>query len=374
VQREFVLLLLLSALTIPFFLFTRSMAARNRAAGIEIAKLWYQSGRDLLQVGNTEKAIAAFRSAATNDHDNKDYARALANALAQAGHTEEARESLLRLRASAPEDGAINLSLARLSGTEDADADAVRYYHNALFGNWPPNQELDRRRSVRTELVRFLLSRGDRAQALSELLILSSDIPDADAAHNEVGSLFLESGDSQHALEQFTRAVKLNPKDGGALRGAGEAAFNLADYAKARRYLEGAAANGKASDVAVLLETTRTVLSWDPLVTAVDREERIRRMVADLEFASKALQSCIEQKEDDRGAMMTLTPLSAEIEQDRQGPLRLSSLRRDSEAFNTGVNLVYRVEVAVEQICGGSSPARTALLLIARKHGAAEPQ
>src|SRR5437867_4617961 len=147
------------------------MAAHNRARSIEIANIWYQRGQHLLRAGNTQQAIDSFRNATTNDHDNSNYTLALSTALAAEGHIEEARQALLRLRASAPENGEINLNLARLSAKEGKMDEAVRYYHNALFGTWPPNRMAIQRTKVRTELVEFLLGSGDTSQALSELLI-----------------------------------------------------------------------------------------------------------------------------------------------------------------------------------------------------------
>ena len=155
VQREVVLLVVLSVVVvIPFFIFTRSMAARNRAMNIEVASTWYRIGQEQLQSGNTTDALESFRNAATNDHDNSQYTLVLATALAAADHIEEARQAMLRLRASAPESGEINLNLARLSAKEGQTSEAVRYYHNALFGVWPQDQTVGQRSKVRTELVR----------------------------------------------------------------------------------------------------------------------------------------------------------------------------------------------------------------------------
>src|SRR5438034_4177222 len=151
--REVVLLVVLSALVIPLFIFTRSMAARNRAMNVDIAGTWYRSGQQQLKAGDTKGAIESFRNATTNDHDNGEYTLALATALAAADHIEEARQALLRLRAPAPENGEINLNLARLSAKEGKMDEAVRYYHNALFGTWPPNRMAIQRTKVRTELV-----------------------------------------------------------------------------------------------------------------------------------------------------------------------------------------------------------------------------
>jgi tetratricopeptide (TPR) repeat protein len=150
-------------------------------------KLWYQQGQKEFQAGNVESAIASFRSATTADHDNATYMMALATALAADNHVEEARQALLRLRVSAPENGEINLSLARLAGREGKTPEAIRYYHNALYGVWPPDEATGQRVKVRTELVRFLLAAHENGGALSELLILAADTPDNASARVNCG-------------------------------------------------------------------------------------------------------------------------------------------------------------------------------------------
>src|SRR5262249_21122415 len=151
------------------------------------------------------------------------YTMALAAALGRAGDVEEARQLLLRLRASAPESGEINVDLARLAAQAGRIPEAVRYYHNALYGVWPAGQLVNQRQRVRKELIQFLLSAHQTDQALSELLILSSDIPDTAVEHTDVGQLFLQAGDSQHALDEFKRALRVDSKYLEALSGAGRA-------------------------------------------------------------------------------------------------------------------------------------------------------
>ena len=265
------------------------------------------------------------------------------------------------------------MSLARLAAKEGKMGEAVRYYHNALYGVWPPDQMASQRTTVRTELVRFLLAAGDKSQALSELLILSSDTPDNGAAHDNVGELFLEAGDSQHALEQFTRALHLNGKDAGALRGAGSASFDLADYEKALRYLEAAAANGSRSpEIPRLLETAKLVLSADPLAPKLGTEERVRRLSEDLNFVSNELQSCAMKKMDDPNSMGILQPLLAELAEGLDGQFQPKALRGDPEGFRTGLNLIQRAETATGNVCAESSPLHDALLLMAKRHGVTE--
>lgn len=349
------------------------MAARNRARSIEIANIWYQRGQQQLRAANTQLAIDSFRHATTNDHDNSDYTLALSTALAAEDHIEEARQALLRLRASAPENGAINLNLARLAAREGKMPDAVRYYHNALFGIWPADRMASQRTQVRTELVRFLLAAGDKSQALSELLLLSSDTPDNGPARNNVGQLFLEAGDSQHALDQFTGSVRLYAKDPDALSGAGRASFNLGDYPRARRYLEAAIDNGSRSpDLQRLRETTKFVLSRDPLAPRLGTEERVRRLTEDLKFVLDELQSCIINKQEDQNSLLVLEPLLAELADGLEAQFQPKALRRDAEGFRTGLNLIQRSETATSQICGESSPLHNALLLIGKKYGVTE--
>ena len=373
VQRELVLLAVLAIATISLFMFTAAMAARNRAMNKEIANAWYQRGQRQLQAGQTPEAIDAFRNATTSDHDNAEYTLALAAALAADNHIEEARQALLRLRMAAPESGEINLNLARLFAREGEMPDAVRYYHNALYGVWPPDQMDSQRVKVRTELIRFLLTAGDASRSLSELLILSSDTPENAPALDNVGGMFLEAGDSQHALEEFKRALRFNAKDIDALRLAGRSSFNLGDYDGARRYLEAAAANGGGSpDDADLLETAKFVFSRDPLASALSTEERVRRLTADLDAVTEELQSCAFKKQGDLNSETEVQSLEAEIAQEMHTRLRPEDLRRDAEGFRTGLHLIQRIESATGRICDESSTLHNALLLIAKKRGVAE--
>lgn len=349
------------------------MAAHNRARNVAIANVWYQQGQQQLRAGNTQQAIDSFRNATTNDHDNSNYTLALSAALAAEGHIEEARQALLRLRAAAPENGEINLTLARLATGEGNMPEAVRYYHNALFGVWLPDQMASQRTKVRTELVRFLLAAGDKSQALSELLILSSDTPDNGPAHDNVGQLFLDAGDPRDALEQFTRSLRLNARDPDALSGAGQASFDLGDYGKARRYLEAAIAHdSRSSDAPTLLETAKFVLSRDPLAPRLGTEERVRRLTDDLTFVSDELQSCIINRQDDERSLVVLKPLLTELTDGLETQFQPDGLRADPEGFRTGLNLIQRSETATSQICRESSAFHNALMLIGKKYGVAE--
>jgi tetratricopeptide (TPR) repeat protein len=229
------------------------------------------------------------------------------------------------------------------------------------------------RTKVRTELVRFLLAARDNSQALSELLVLSSDIPENGPAHDNVGQLFQQAGDPQHALEQFIRAIRLNGKDADALYGAGRASFDLGDYSNARRYLEAATVNGSRSpDAPRLLETAKLVLAQDPLAPKLGTEERVRRLTDDLSFAFDELLSCITARQGDQNSLVTLQPLLVELTDGLKNEYQPKELRNDPEGFRTGLNLLQRAEAATGQICSESSPVHNALRLIGKKNGVAE--
>jgi tetratricopeptide (TPR) repeat protein len=106
----------------------------------------------------------------------------------------------------------VNLELARLEAARgDANA-ALRYYHNALYAPWTAEQT-DTRRAVRLELIRFLLTTHQSGRAESELVALSTDLPNTPALRLQVGNLFLSVGDNQRALDQFEQALGLAPQD-----------------------------------------------------------------------------------------------------------------------------------------------------------------
>jgi hypothetical protein len=70
--------------------------------------------------------------------------------------------------------------------------------------------------------------------------------------------------------------------------------------------------------------------------------------------------------------MSLLEPLRIETEHEMRTNLRASVLRRETDGFRQGLNLIYRIGLATGQICRTSTHLHEALTLIARKHGAVE--
>jgi tetratricopeptide (TPR) repeat protein len=346
------------------------MAGKERELDTRVGATWFRTGQQQLQAGDLERTIASFRKATASDLENRTYSMALANALALAGHNPEARQILLNLREATPEDAEINLQLARLAAKRGDIEEAVRYYRNALYGLWTGTRIDEQRRNVRLELIQFLLDHDQHNQALSELLILGTEIPPDDAtAQMHIAQLFLKSGDPARALAHYRRAIDLERNNPASLAGAGVAAFQMEDYARSERYFETAVARGDNQDSTLPLFTlAKTIVSHDPLTPFLSQQERRRRMIADFDYALQRLQSCLlgARTNAKGGPESALDELKAEALAMR--PKLLRDARVDSEVLRAGLGLIYRIEEATSKNCGKAEALDQALLLIGRKH------
>ncbi len=368
IRREIVLLIAIAVAAVPTYMVTRRAADLNRQRNAHIASYWYRQGERQLKEGKPEEAIVSLREATTNDHDNRGFAFALAEALGATNRDDEARLALLRLRESAPESPQINLQLARLSARNHDLPEALRYYHHALYGLWTGENVDEQRRQVRLELIQLLLKHKERSRALAELMVLSTDAPRTADAQLQLGQRYVEAGDPSNALQHFALAVLLEKRNTAALSGAGETAFQLGDYKTAEGYLGRAAALDKrATRAAQRLETTRLIQSSDPLAGHLSRPEQVQRLRAALDQAVRRLQQCAGNTQT--GPAQDPLRLQAETMLPKVTP---ETLREDPELLAAGAELVFKIEETTNQTCGTPVGLDEALLLAGRKHGATE--
>jgi len=361
VRREILQLVALVALAAAAFLVTRAVAASNRGMSLRDAAEWYRRGEQALAEQRFDDAVDAFRRATVRNRLDKPYVLALSRALALKHDGDAARAALLSLRESSPEDPEINLELARLAAARQDATEALRFYHSALYAPWAPEDAEDRRR-VRLEFVQFLLAHAQKNRAVSELLAMSTDLPDDVAHHLRVARLFAEAGDASRALSHYEDALKRDAANHEALAGAGRAAFDLGDYALARRRLR--QASPAADDVRQLLEIVDLVISRDPLATRLGSAERRRRLAADFAYAEQRLAACLSRsgtRQDDGDA--ALQDEAAAFDTAAQAPLV------EQDAVESGLDLLARIERRVSAACGPPTPMDRALLLIAHEHG-----
>jgi tetratricopeptide (TPR) repeat protein len=295
-NKEVFVLVALAFATFWLFVFTKSIAAKEQRMEVHVASLWYEQGKEYASAGQIEKAIVSFRNASANARNNREYALALADALASAHHNGEAQQLLLRLREPDPENAEINTCLARLACQDKDISEAVRYYQNALYGRWNGAQVDERRRKLRVELIHLLLSHQKRDLAISALLILEADSPESVSSHLETANLFLAARDLQHALNEQLDALRLDNRNVEALAAAGETSFKIGDYTKARRYLKAASEEDPTSEkTRKELALTEMVVDNDPLAPRLSSEERQSRLVRDLNRSLQRLDACLGQ-------------------------------------------------------------------------------
>jgi tetratricopeptide (TPR) repeat protein len=367
-HREILQLALLIAVAVGAFFLTRAIAASNGAMNLQHGVEWYERGQRQLAAGDLDGAADSFRRAAVRNRNEKRYALALARALAGQGRNETARTALLAMRESAPEDRDINLRLARLAVARQETPEAVRYFHDTLYAPWPGEQAAARR-SVRLELIRFLLAGQETAAAVSEIVALGTDLPDEAAWHATLGDLFAQAGDDRRALEAFERAVTLDPDAANALAGAGRAAFQIGDYALARRYLRAARDAGHPGDGT--LEVVELVLTRDPLAGRIGAAARRQRFTELLSYARERLNSCIESRAAADG--LPSDELGLRQETDAFDDALTPAALRDEAVIEEGLALVFRSTQIVADRCPPATPLDRALLLMERVHGADPP-
>jgi tetratricopeptide (TPR) repeat protein len=282
--------------------------------------------------------------------------------------------TLLKLRESSPENGEINLELARMAAKMGDVPEAVRYYHNALYGVWPDRDSpLDQRlRDVRAELIELLIEDGEATSALSELLILSRDIPDTVGEHVRTGQLFLKNQDASRGLEHFSHALRLDRNSVDALIGAGLSEFELNKYSAAVRHLDAAFRLGAHSETAAdALDVSKRVLADDPLAPDIGAESRVRRLLRGLKRADERLATCLAKGNSGSALVASrLNALQAEVAS-LKPQLTAAQTRRDPDLIRSGLGVLYRVEAAVES-CGNADNSDRASMRIARMHGLEE--
>lgn len=368
-RREIVFLAFLSIVAVLAYWGARTFAASNRRMKAGTAAAWYREGRQRLSQGHPDAAVSAFRNAAANDHTNRVYLLSLARGLLAAGRKDEARELLLRMRESAPEDPEINLDLARIAADQRDVQKAVIYYHNALYGIWTGENVDAQRQKIRGELIEFLISQHAREQGLAEILALAAHLPDTVSADLELGEMFLKAGSPREAAARFQRVLRRRPHDQQALLGAGRAFYQTGDYIRARRALVSVRERDPATQQ--LLDTATEVTELDPLEPHLSEAERRRRTRAGLRVATEHLKACANRQTDPR-QREALELLAANL--NRQMPLlsRDALTRKPNLIFST-LGLVLEAEQAISTSCGPLGGTDLALFLVAQKAQGAEP-
>lgn len=365
-RQQPVMLALLAGLAILFFLAVTGLSRAYQGQRQSLGSRWFDRGMIDLQARRFDSAVTEFRSALLYSRDNYSYQLNLAEALIGLKRTGEASSYLVNLWDRQPEDGVVNLELARIAVQKGQTEQVLRYYHNAIYAAWSTDQE-DNRREARLELIEFLLSTNTKAQAQAELIALEENLGDDPSQQQRVGDLFLRAQDYEHALGAYRLSLKADRDNGAALAGAGLAAFQLGRYPQAQHYLQGALTEGAGNAlIDDRLKTTELVLAMDPFRRQVSVAQRHKVAVEAFETAGRRLQACSAAQ---GGTLPTATQTSLASSWAKMKPrMTEGELRRDPDLVEAGMDLVFEIERETSATCGTPSGADAALLLIAKLH------
>ncbi len=351
--REPAILAILTGIAVILFLAVGGISRTFHAQQEALGQRWFSRGVADLNARRFDAAAAEFRAALRYSRDDYTYQLNLAEALTGLKRTGEAEAYFINLWDRQPEDGLVNLELARIAAQKQETEQALRYYHNAIYATWPANEEVERRDS-RLELIEFLLRIHSRAQAQAEMIALDASLGEDPEEQAKVGQLFLRAQDYEHALAAFRMALRANRRNTAALAGAGLAAFELGRYPVADTYLKAAvAADPNDAQSAETLKTTEMVLAMDPFRPGVSAAQRSRIVVEAFAVAGERLKACGVANE-------AWTKMKPQITETR--------LRGNSDLEAAAMEVAFNVERQSGGSCEAATGKDLALLLVGKVH------
>ncbi len=358
-RREPLTLALLTGAAVVFFLAVSALSGIHDAQRESLAQRWAGRGVADLKVQHYEPAVVDFRTALLYARDSSAYQLSLAQALMGLHRNDEAEAYLINLWEREPENGLVSLELARIAASKGQTDRALRYYHNAIYATWTGSQD-EARHQARLELVNYLLRIDAKPQADAELIDLAASFGRNSQENLLLGQLFLRAGDSRRALGAFQDALKRHRHNATALAGAGTAAYQLAMYPDAQRYLERAhTADPGNSEVSAELNMAQAVLRWDPFRPQIPQADRNRMALDAFAAVGKRLKTCPANP-----AIQPLQQSWTKLKPQMSEPL----LRRQPDLVNTAMNLAFQIEKQTANMCGPQSDTDRALLLISNLH------
>jgi tetratricopeptide (TPR) repeat protein len=374
--REAVSLALLAGLAVVCFLGVTVLSRLYHTQQESLGSRWFNRGVVDLKAQRFDRAVIEFRAALVYARDDYAYQLNLAKALLGTKRSAEAYAYLINLWEREPEDGLVNLELARIAAQREQTQQALRYYHNAIYATWTDDASQatsgdlaskrtvdveEQRRETRLELIEFLLRMNVKTQAQSELIALEENVGDDAAEQAHVGDLFIRAQEYEHALEAYRASLKLNPRDSPALAGAGRAAFELGRYDLAREYLQ-TAVNTNSSDAqsAQRLKTAELVLRMDPFRAGISAAQREQAVMEAFVAAGERLKSCSANTSVETGLGADWAKLKPQV--------TALGMRRNPDVAQKAMDLVFNIERQTSAGCGTPAETDAALLLIAKLH------
>ncbi len=379
ILRDSLTFLSLLLVTVVLFLITlflfRSFASHRQ----ELAQRWSARGQASISAGHPDQAIVALRTALTYAPGRRDCELLLAQALGDAGHTEEAYNYYLGLWETEPGNGLINLSLARLAAKKNDTQTAINYYHASIYGTWEGDGTV-RRREVRLELSQYLLAHHNLSSARTELLIAGGNAPDDTALALTLAPLLEQANAPRDALTYYQKVLAQDPKNQTALEAAARLEYDSGHFEDAHRLMEQDIREHKSDDSnqepitpsdKEMLDNSSRILAIAPL-KKLPNDERVARILKARELAKKRFDACNIQLSTTGSTSSPLQDLRAKWTS-KEAALTRADLLNDPTEQDSTMLLVFDTETQTAKTCGAPTGDDALLLLLARTPKALEP-
>jgi tetratricopeptide (TPR) repeat protein len=275
---------------------TTVVAHWYRTERIARGQKYFELGSSLERRGDEAGAVEAYRNALSIARQNNQYRMALAEALIKAGHLDEAALYLHEILESNPADAESNLLLAQIAAREHEPADAVTYYHRAIYGYWKPGSA-EMRLEARWALIGLLEKSGRRQQIVAELLQIPETAPDDLAAQKRAAALLLQYGSPGSAETLYQNVLRRTPGDAEAETGVGLAEMAQANYLNARSALRKAVRDNPGYEAAQkALALVTQVLLLDPMARGLSQTGMYSRSRLLVRRSAAALEACLANR------------------------------------------------------------------------------
>lgn len=336
-----------------------------------MAKDFAAQGQTALSQGHPEQAIASLRMALSYAPDDRSSHLLLAEALADAHHSEEATNYFLSLRDVEPANGFINLELARLARQKGDTSQALAYYRASTLGNWGAGG-LTRRREVQLELADYLVQTGDKIGARAELLIAAANAPETASSDVLFGDKLQQTGDPADAQSFYRKAIKLEPRNFDALAKAGRLAYDMGDYQAASSLLTRALREHpktledtpQLAQLKAAAENATRILYLNPSKD-LPADLRAEHLHADAIISRLRFNTCVARFDDAGSIPPPLQSLKDQWQSAAQLINRRSALQDPANQDNL-TQLVFNTEIETSQFCGPPTGDDALLLLLAK--------
>jgi tetratricopeptide (TPR) repeat protein len=378
ILRDALTFLSLALITAVLFAVTSFLFHSFAAHRAELAQRWAARGQAAIASGHPDQAIVALRTALSYAPGERSYELLLAQALGDAGHTEESYNYFLGLWETQPGNGFINLRLARLAAKKNDMQSAINYYRAAIYGTWEGDGPI-RRRDVRLELARYLIAHHELSSARTELLVAGGNAPDDVGLALTIGQLLEQANAPYDALNYYQKVLSRNPNDQQALEAAGRLEYGFGHFEEAHRLLERAEHEHVPSapdqvwpaDLQAMLDTSKRIVSIEPSKKLAETE-RVARILRATYLAKKRFDSCSAQLSATNAPSSPLQTLSARWTGE-EATLNRAALLNHRSKQEAVMKLVYDTETLTSQVCGAPSGDDALLLLLAKSPKAVEP-